>query len=200
MNLIKAGGTIVCVRMGIRKSVKSQQEQFWKRRIESDITRLRKDLSRLDDWFKGKWKKDKKRKKEELRKKYRIKVKDFKVVIEELKQRISVKSENLRRYGAQANQYRQNKLFRCNRKALYQKLVGKERSIQVSLDAEETKEFWSKLLDSPVPYREDAEWLKEVELEVENDNIQENVEITKEDVTMELRKMLNWKAPGLEGI
>ena len=200
MNLIKAGGTIVCVRMGIRKSVKSQQEQFWKRRIESDITRLRKDLSRLDDWFKGKWKKDKKRKKEELRKKYRIKVKDFKVVIEELKQRISVKSENLRRYGAQANQYRQNKLFRCNRKALYQKLVGKERSIQVSLNAEETKEFWSKLLDSPVPYREDAEWLKEVELEVENDNIQENVEITKEDVTMELRKMLNWKAPGLEGI
>ena len=200
MNLIKAGGTIVCVRMGIRKSVNSQQEQFWKRRIESDITRLRKDLSRLDDWFKGKWKKDKKRKKEELRKKYRIKVKDFKVVIEELKQRISVKSENLRRYGAQANQYRQNKLFRCNRKALYQKLVGKERSIQVSLNAEETKEFWSKLLDSPVPYREDAEWLKEVELEVENDNIQENVEITKEDVTMELRKMLNWKAPGLEGI
>ena len=83
---------------------------------------------------------------------------------------------------------------------MYQKLVGKERSTQVSLNAEETKEFWSKLLDSPVPYREDAEWLKEVELEVENDNIQENVEITKEDVTMELRKMLNWKAPGLEGI
>ena len=95
MNLIKAGATIVCVRMGIRKSVKFQQEQIWKRRIESDITRLRNDLSRLDDWFKGKWKKDKKRKKEELRKKYRIKVKDFKVVIEELKQRISVKSENL---------------------------------------------------------------------------------------------------------
>ena len=42
--------------MGIRKSIKPQQEPFWKRRIESDIARLRKDLSRLDDWFKGKWK------------------------------------------------------------------------------------------------------------------------------------------------
>ena len=41
-----------------------------------------------------------KKKKEELRKKLRIKVKDFKFVIEELKQRISAKSEKLRRYGA----------------------------------------------------------------------------------------------------
>ena len=53
---------------------------------KSDIARLRKDVSRLDDWFKGKWKKDKKRKKGELRMKYRIKVKGSKVVIEELKQ------------------------------------------------------------------------------------------------------------------
>ena len=49
--------------MGISKSVKLQQEPFRKRRNESDIARLRKDLSRLDDWFKRKWKKDKKRKK-----------------------------------------------------------------------------------------------------------------------------------------
>ena len=37
-------------------------------------------------------------------------------------------------------------------------------------------------------------------MELENVNIQENVEITKEDVTMQLRKMPNWKAPGLDGI
>ena len=54
--------------------------------------------------------------------------------------------------------------------------------------------------DSPVPYKEDADWLKEVDLELENVNIQENVEITKEDVTMQLRKMPNWKVPGLDGI
>ena len=54
--------------------------------------------------------------------------------------------------------------------------------------------------DNPVPYKEDTVWLKEVELELENVNIQENVEITKEDVTMQLRKMPNWKAPGLDGI
>ena len=65
-NLIKAGATIVCERMETRKSVKSQQELFWKRCTENDIARLRKDLSRLDDWFQGKWKKDKRRTKEEI--------------------------------------------------------------------------------------------------------------------------------------
>ena len=117
-NLIKAGATIVCERMGIRKSVQPQQEPFWKRRTESNTARLRKDLNRPDDWFQGKWKKDKKRKKEELKKKYRMKVKGFNVVTKELKQRISAKSEKLRRYGARGKQHRHNKLFRCKPKSI----------------------------------------------------------------------------------
>ena len=52
------------------------------------------------------------------------------------------------------------------------------------------------LWDNPVPYKEDAEWLKEVELELENVNIQDKVETTKEDVTMQLRNMQEWKATG----
>ena len=52
--------------------------------------------------------------------------------------------------------------------------------------------------DNLLPYKKDAEWLKEVELELENVRIEENVEKNKEDVRMQLRKMLNWKAPGLE--
>ena len=59
-NLNKAGATIVCERMGIRKPVKFQQEPFCKRRIESDITRTGKDLSLLYKWFDRKWKKIKK--------------------------------------------------------------------------------------------------------------------------------------------
>ena len=137
-NLIKAGAIIVCERMGIRKSVKLQQGPFCKRRIESDIARLREDLSRQDDWLQGKRKKDKKCKKE-LGNKYRMKAKCFKVVVEELKQRISAKSEKLRCYCARDNQYRNNKLFRCNQKALYQEFGGKVTSAQVPSNAEEAK-------------------------------------------------------------
>ena len=67
-------------------------------------------MCHLDEWFKEKLKKDKKRKKK-LQKKYEIKVKGFKVVIEELKQRISAKSKKLRHYQARDNQYRQIKIY-----------------------------------------------------------------------------------------
>ena len=118
-------------------------------------------------------------KKKKLGKKYRMKTKGFKVVIEELKQRISAKSEKLRFYRARDNQYMQNKLSRCNWKALYQELDGKVTPAQVPSNAEEAKEFWSILWDNPVPYKEDAEWLKEVELQLEKVNNHEKVETTK---------------------
>ena len=70
-------------------------------------------------------------------------------------------------------------------------LDGKERSAQVPPIIEDAKEFWNKLWDNPVPYKVDTEWLKEVELKLENVNIQENVEITKEDATVQQRKMPN---------
>ena len=125
-----------------------------------------------------------------------MKRKGFKVLSEELKQRISAKSEKLKFYSARDNQYRQNKLFRCNQKASYQELGEKVRPVQILSNAEEAKEFWSILWDNPVPYKEDAEWLKEVEFKLENVNIQDKVETTKEDVTMQLRNMPNWKATG----
>ena len=56
-----------------------------------------------------------------------------------MKQRISPKHEKMRRYCARGNQYGQNKLFRCNQKAFYQELDGKERSTQVPPNAEEVK-------------------------------------------------------------
>ena len=51
-------------------------------------------------------------KKNELRRKYKIKAKGFKTVIEELKQRITEKAGKLKKYKARVTQYRQNKLFR----------------------------------------------------------------------------------------
>ena len=79
---------------------------------------------------------------------------------------------------------------------MHQELGGKVTPAQVPSNAEEAKEFWSILWDNPVSYKQDVEWLKEVELELENVNIQDKVETTKQDVTMHLRNMPNRKATG----
>ena len=49
-------------------------------------------------------------------------------------------------------------------------------------------------------YRKDAEWLKKAELELGNVTIHDDVEITKEDVIIQLRKMPNWNAPRFDRI
>ena len=53
----------------------NKKEPFWKRRIEKDIAILRKDLSRIDGWFKRRWKNGSTKLNYELKKKYKIKAK-----------------------------------------------------------------------------------------------------------------------------
>ena len=66
-NVIQVAMRIVGEEVGIKKSnAKKKKEPFWKRRILRDISRLRKDLSRIEAWFAGRWKNDKNKKKDLL--------------------------------------------------------------------------------------------------------------------------------------
>ena len=63
-NVIQAAMKKVEEEVGMKKSnAKKKKEPFWKRRILTDISRLRKDLSRIEAWFAGSWKINKKKKK-----------------------------------------------------------------------------------------------------------------------------------------
>ena len=64
-NAIQEAMKIVGEEIGLKKSnAKKKKEPFWKRKILTDISRLRKDLSRIEAWFAGRWKKDKKKEKD----------------------------------------------------------------------------------------------------------------------------------------
>ena len=66
-NAIQAAMKIVGEEAGMKKSnAKKKNEPFWKRRILADISRLRKDLSRIEAWFAGRLKNIKKKKKKKL--------------------------------------------------------------------------------------------------------------------------------------
>ena len=57
-NVIQAAMRIVGEEVGMKKSNgKKKNEPSWKRKILRDISRLRKDLSRIEAWFAGRWKK-----------------------------------------------------------------------------------------------------------------------------------------------
>ena len=70
-NVIQAAMKIVGEEVGMKKSnAKKKKETFWKRRILTDISRLRKDLSRIEAWFAGRCKKGKRKEKDWLDQKY----------------------------------------------------------------------------------------------------------------------------------
>ena len=115
-----ASAFLVCEKVGVKPDhTINKKEPFWERITEKDIALLRKDLSRVDDCFKGRWKYGSAKWKCELKKKYKIKAKGFNPVIEELKQHISAKTK-LKRYKSRVKLYRQNRTFKDIQKALYE--------------------------------------------------------------------------------
>ena len=75
-----------------------KKASWWKRRIESDITNLRRDINRLERERRGETGGKGKRKIKELNAKYRVKKKGINLVIEELKQRLIAKKTKVKRY------------------------------------------------------------------------------------------------------
>ena len=199
-DLIHAGASLFAEKSGVRNKPRVEKEPYWKRRIENDIRRLRKDLSRIEDWFKGCWTKKQTKEKEELRKRYKLREKGFKLVMEELKQRIKAKAFKVKRYTSRIQQYRQNRLFQGNQRALYQEIGGAKRQRQIPPNENEAKEFWKELWEKEVSHSSEADWLEQVKNEMKDKKKQENVSLEKNDLLQQLMKTSNWKSPGRDGI
>ena len=68
----------------------------------------------------------------------------MKVVIEELKQRVTAKKEKVKRYDNRNEQFQQNRLFQNNQRRLFEKLEGMERGYDEVPDKEATNLFGGK--------------------------------------------------------
>ena len=111
--LVKCGPLVITQLLGIKEiRNKKKEEPIWKRRIESNINALRKDVSLLERWETGMLRKESQ--KTRLDHLYRVKEKGYKRAAEELKERIKAKAGSLKRYKNRVNQYRQNRLFQSN--------------------------------------------------------------------------------------
>ena len=81
-------------RLGLKQRKDNvSQEAFWKRRIQRDINELRKTVGKLDRYARGQIKDVKKL--EQIFKKRCVKQKGVKVVMEELRQRITAKAAKI---------------------------------------------------------------------------------------------------------
>ena len=85
-SLIVAASVWVAEQIGLKEiEYRKKNEPKWKRRIEGDIKRLRKDVNILERELKGEIGEKRKQKLLQLHEKYRVQKKGLKTVIEELK-------------------------------------------------------------------------------------------------------------------
>ena len=90
--MIRVASVWVAERIGLKKvEHRKNNEARWKRRIEGDIKRLRREANFLESEVKGELGLKKKRKLSELNERYRVKRKELKTMTEELKQRMLAK-------------------------------------------------------------------------------------------------------------
>ena len=111
--LVKCGTLVITHLLGIKEiRNKKKEEPFWKRRIESKINALHKDVSLTERCKTGMLRKESQSTR--LDHLYRVKRKGYKRAAEELKQRIKAKAVALKQYKNRVKQCRQNRLFQSN--------------------------------------------------------------------------------------
>ena len=116
--MIKAAAVYIGEQMGLkRKLVGKKSEPWWKRRIEEDIKRVRKNVNILERYMKNEL--NNINKYNRLDRKYHLKKKGVNMVIEELKQRLMVKAVKIRRYEEKIKQYKQNRMFKIDQKRVH---------------------------------------------------------------------------------
>ena len=190
---------IVGEEVGMKKSnAKKKNEPFSKRRILTDISRLRKDLSRIEAWFAGRWKKDKKKEKDWLDQKYGLRRKGFTLVMEELKQRITAKANKVKQYDNRIKQFQDNRNFETNQGRFFKNLEGKEERTKPP-NAEDATAFWKGIWSTKVEHKRDAEWIDKAKEKMPSEK-QNTVKITKDDVKGKLKSVPDWKGAGPDKI
>ena len=198
-DLIYGGAAVVTEMVGMGKKPKERGVPWWRRRLENQVKQLNKDLSRINNLIGQKTIKKKHR--DYLQRKYRIKQKSLPAVREEIKQRIVAKTGKIKRYQQRINQFQQNRMFINNEGRFYQHLNGaSEHHDSKAPDAIDAINFWSDIWGKEIQHNKEAEWLKNFRSEVGNIDKQRDIVITSKEVKSMLKTFPNWKAPGPDGV
>ena len=106
----------VAKEVGVKKGKSEEKkEPWWKRRIESDITNLRKNINRLKRESRGETGGNRKRKIKGLNAKYRVKKKGINLVTEELRQRLIAKKTKVKNMNKGFQNLRKTIFFKSTR-------------------------------------------------------------------------------------
>ena len=202
-NLIYATAKAATKAMGIdltRKRKNNRRSQpRWKMRISKEVESLRRELSILTELEKGI--NVRTRQGRNVRRKYDFSnSNDILIAKEILKQKISLKSQRLRRYDKRTKFYRQNKIFQTDAKKLYREIGNQKIEVSKPPDMKDVEEFWKTIWCGDKKFNENAQWLERERNKMNHIEQQQWEDICVEELKGTLKKSHNWKSPGKDRI
>ena len=181
------------------KKSNERKEPPWLKRLQLKREDDRKNVAVVQQMEKGNLKN--KKKSVELEKRFKIRERGTKTVIEILTERIKATSAKIQRFRDRNEGYILNQTFQTHQKRVYSKLRESSNHQEQEIpDAKATKEFWENIWSNPATHNKNSKWLEELKREKDGKEKQENITITLEKVRKQLKKVPNWKAPGPDGV
>ena len=100
----------------------------------------------------------KKKHKDGLERRYKLKRKELPVTREEIKKRIKGKNNKIKRYQSRMSQHQQNRTFKNNQGKFYRELNSEGRNYETTEvpDMKEAQEFWGSMWGERKKHRKDA--------------------------------------------
>jgi len=200
-HLIYAAATVITEEINGTGEYKLETQRSktppWVRRTQESINDIRKELSALVEIKRDNRKVQNGKRTTLLKKCNTEKKENLDQAIEELKQKVSAKTQRLSRYRKRQNQYYQNKLFRTEFKKLYNCRRQTYRSVKNAPDKEEVENFSRGIYGKEVQHNGEAHW---IENQYQQNPSMEWGPVCKKDVANALRATLNWKATGRDQI
>ncbi|XP_065067405.1 uncharacterized protein LOC135692976 [Rhopilema esculentum] len=197
--LVYATGKVIQKRCGVKPKRKKRivckpSKPKWQVKIDKEIENHKKEISLLEELQKDKEIKSGKARK--VLRKYKIKSKDqVPAIQEELKQKLQVKAQRLRRYIKRNKFYRQNKIFETDPKKFYREIGKSDFTLDEIPSEGQICEFWNNIWGKEKRHNENSEWLNIFESNTNNIPEQEWGEIKVEEIQKALRKSHKWKSP-----
>ena len=171
----------------------------WKRKLQNEIDTLRAEISILDELSRGVSVKTRKARK--LKRNLNITDKaSLDCAKENLKQKMQLKAQRLRRFDKRTKFYRQNKIFSTDAKKFYREIGKGTIPVEEPPSQEELERFWNNIWGKEKKYNKEAAWVKREEERMADKEEQEWEIISVEEVRAALGKTQKWKSPGIDKI
>lgn len=187
---------IVCV-SDQRRCTDHHRQPAWRKRLESKINRLRKELSLLTDRDRI-TKAVSRRKLLKIYRRYNIRSEQECINMQEvLKQKIQMYAQRIRRYNRRSQFYKQNKMFSENTRHFYRCLNSKSTTNDSAGPAVKLlEEYWGGLWEKEVAHNQKAAWISREEERTRRVPFMEFQSVTIQSLRSILNDLPNWKAAG----